>query len=444
MADDILKIVTPSETLTITDSPFAITTPGYAPKVPILDPSAVGGLIYKDVLDALSVSVFADTKSAVRSNLQKLLNAFDAADRWWNGDSVITAPVYLQYETDTATYRAVIKGLRDESGMAREWIILPPEYRVHSEHGSITKLPTTFRRGPWLITSESAVATVPTTGKSSEIVTANFASIDQYGVVKVEIEESLVNANLDIANGYLLYSDESDGIQVYEGENFIGSGITATGVSDARGGNVGRINIASTTKTEFNRNTLPVTWDSGQFYIFANLVAASNSFTVQIKVDDDNGNRVVSQEEVITSTTSGVKFFGLHSLPGPVGVVYVDVTPDTASVNLDLDWVILVRANNPAQGAVGIDKTLVNAAGTFIFDHKLLSDRSYGFDTDNGTKPVPLIGSGYIYTRGNQMKMTLIGNGSGTNSYAIEQNSSGNVINLEYTVTRTPINLVPI
>ena len=444
MTVDIVKLVTPIETLTLTSSPYTIVKPGFAPSIPILNPSAVGGLIYSDVMNSIEIGIYGDTKAAARSNLQKLMRAFDAADRWWHGDVEFATPAYLEWTTDSAVYKSVIKGVRDFGGRARRWSSLPDDYRYVSETGHISPIEFSFRSGPWLITSESAVVTSPLTGKSSDLLTATFAStLDEYGIVKVEFEETLSNANLDIFNGYLVWSNETDGLQVEEGENFFGSGLTATAVSEARGGSVGRINLASTNKTTYERNTLPVTWPANQFYIFANLIAASNSFTVQIRVNDDAGNEVKSKEVIVSSTDSGVKFFGLHSLPGDIGVIYVDVTPDTASVNLDLDWVMLVRADNAAQGALKIDKNLSNEDGDFVFDHQLLSERTYGFFSNNGTKVLPTVGSGYIYTEGGQMRLALLGNGNLTGSYAIEGNASGTPADLEFTVTRTPIRLIP-
>ncbi len=413
MSADTIQIISQDGTITITSGNYSIWGEGYAPNVHKLKPSAIGGLIMGDVGDAFDVLISADSKTNARAALFDLIMAFDYADRWWHGDSTASVASRIKWINNDSgdTYEAVIKGVGDGTDTPQEWALLPARYRTDSDDWVIGPVSVAFRRGPWVMPQENDSSITPSFDTPYTVHTVAWSdSIKQYGVAELQFQGNAdpFSDPVSIAQPYIAYSNDSDGIRYEEGENFLGTGIASNAQTDARGGNVGRITPTTTAKFTYNRVLLGTSgvWDANQFYAFVRMSPQlSQTFTVNFRFFGTANNVTETGDIAVDASTS--QYLGLFSLPGDLEQIQIEVTADVASTYLDIDWLCFVRADNPAQGVLQILNTNSHIGGVRMFSN-LNGPSKNAVVQSNEVGPINYRGSGYIYTVGSNMYFSLL------------------------------------
>lgn len=358
MAIDELKIIwnNGGNTVDLNTDPYRISNEGYIPAVSRRSNSLMGGSVYADVVETISLSL-TGTKSEIKDGLTELMQAFDEASRWALGDPTVASPVLLQwYSPDASTYfNATIKG-----PVEGDWAVMPGNYRALLDSGFVQSVTLRFRRTPFTRFvddyTSAAAATMPTV-----LTMTRSAAVQHFSPLGAYFYKGTGTETLDLSAGWLLFSSgPSTGtvpMRIIEGEDFALPTTNFSSVADtsslASGDDVLRFTPPDTAEYTIG-HTLASVWDVKSAFVYA--VVRNNSttrtYTMQMttltrSVSGVSGPRVVIDPSDGFNYPAPVYLGQIHNRNGLQTIsLTVSVDSVAGSGTLDIDYFVLQRSDD--------------------------------------------------------------------------------------------------
>lgn len=356
-----LKITDGTVTADLVDGTnYQLLDSSYAPAVSCRRRGKMGGRgPYEEVIETIVVTVRGSTGAVALSNLAKLSELLDQADRWATGDTtvaVVKVQIQPQGSTLTQALEAVVLGRPTGAG---SWLNLPMTFNDYLHLYEIGPVAVTFlRRGQWLYTVETPSAAAAEANPNIQSVTFT-ANPKISSPVKVMIR-SFGNDAAVLSDSILMVATSEDDLKIIEGES--GSpdgGVTfasqADSANNARGGSVGRHSSPSATTfngVSFDPSGTVITDKRVRVVVALRNNSASISWQLYATLMTDGREGPASDIVPIDTSTTNPRLVDFGTLTMPfIGLdsvrLYFKASGVSGSPTIDIDYILLMAADSP-------------------------------------------------------------------------------------------------
>lgn len=442
---------------------FPLVRDGWAPAIAGLRTSALSGQTpYEDVVEQMTIEINGSTAANALANLVTLRKLLEQAERWYRGENetavlVKFAPHGSTVSSTAAPLQAAILG--GGLGSGDPGVKLAPQWDEVGRNYVIPNVLVTFtRRGLWLHTTTEAHS--PSAANNGELVTFSLTARDVVGPTKLALTNYGYGKSTGkrYHGGFVLLAERVGGsasivITAAEGATATAyTSVAPSGSTNPRDTNVLRYTPTATTEAFSGALAPSLPAGTNLVAIFANVRPSS---TVTFKIKARLNSLIYNQETPLVTIPANVTqypkwvFLGIVAKYGAVDSLYLAITADAASSNLDIDTIVVCDAR--ATQVLGLpgpgdnEVNFIDTAGTLTIDPSLLD-----YPTplaQAGTYPVPYMGDAALMTKGATLYGLLLatGGGTGVNGDEYRQANTGSDVVLQntWTATRSTAYLVP-
>lgn len=447
-------------TATLTDGTnYALVDSGWQPQVTQRLDDALGGLMFSDVTEEITINLNASSLATLLSNEQKLTKLLDNAQRFANGDLTIT-PVTIAITMSGSTAKTALC-LGGNYQRPATFAFYAPTNEINGAKITI------IRTGLWLATADSPASSSATSAGTLWATTHADHTIPSPCVVSWTMPTQSSSDVYESGTQLLICSDNSGDIIVQEGEAYANGSTKFTNVvvTNGRGGNVllFTATAADTVYTSTTVTSIPTGLaTAGMYAIYASIARENTTASAQIRMHIRT--RMVQD---ITTPWVDVTYTGtvLTAEPILLGVVAIPPTDAIASMRIegissvsgacyDVDYFYFVRLSPDVTILSITNQQVTSWAGAALeerIDHATLTSLQpiATFGKTDGTLRTGMSygGQATIYQRGTSLNGVLFAsNGTISGSFDglyRQVSSGGGVFSSTFTVTRSKAYLVP-
>lgn len=381
---------------------YRLAVGGWVPNVAARRMSDLGGFgPFEDVVEEITIHVEGDDAADMYANLDKIIRLLDKADLWARDETLVTAPILIQYApegstiaTPAAPYEALILGRAPGDESLRP-ITLPPMYSRAGSYVFAAEVKIAFRRrGAWLAAAESGVASAAV--GTGALWSVTLATHDENSPVDLSFN---LPTTSNAAHAYYLdgvgvvMSDDT--IAVYDSASMSAGGQWAASAdTNAVGGSVVRLTpLAANTFYALGLNIPSTLQTAGQYLVLASMRGIPSfiernwsiylqylhrTYPVTLTTND-------TEKTPVVTFRPGYDGMDSYAQMVPLGVIsiveaddlallhlYAAVDSLTSSPTLDIDYLVLAKITpnlTVAQFKAGtISTTYFSTSGTMVAD----------------------------------------------------------------------------
>lgn len=413
---------------------FSVARNGLSPVVSQRKKGLMGGPLYQDVIQPITLFAYGASASAAAENLEKLTAALDQAERWSRRENVDAVIWNFQPEGSGlgSALKYVILGPAD----TQDWLQLPARFNQDLQAYVIGPFTLQFRRrGRGLGPTESQTAAGSiNAGAKTSVTFSNTARLPS--PVIIELAESTESGYA--VDGFILVADDADKIQFAEaGTDLLGTGANGNWTLENESSNqASSTNVYRYTPSspgEDDMTGLSVTVTDRILAVFANIRnnQTDAEWLVTLEASGPGMSNVRSRPAIIDGSSTNPRWVALGTIYSRQGVdnidIFVQPDDDTGSPTIDFDQIVLLGIDDPATcRAIKYDSVIEGVTGLsgstkILIDPRALDDVQPfvgGSDASNERPSGTYEGDAYIMSSGTEFAVApLLRNGQYWRTY---------------------------